>query len=171
MPTNTNVFRGADATLILAASTATPAEAQEAQRIVDFHLLNPIGRASGVEVHVHNDLRPYYEIGSRQAVQLHHGNLHISGKLDRAYINGALLEALLGGAASVNRQSAPHPQPAFIMAFHLNDPAGSGLGSVVTLHGVKFDQWAFNLPEDDFVMEAATFKALYITVEDTVSED
>jgi hypothetical protein len=31
---------------------------------------------------------------------------------------------------------------------------------------VKLDSWVYNLPEDDFVLEAVTFQALYLTVED-----
>lgn len=168
MPTNTNVFRGSDASLILTPSTTNAAEGSAAESVITLHQLNPVGRASGVEVHVQTDVRPYYEVGRRHAVQLHAGNIVITGKVDRAYINGALLEALLGMGASTNRSSEPYPQPAFIMAFELTDPTTGTMSSVVTIHGVKFDNWVFSLPEDDFVMEAATFKALYITVEDTV---
>jgi hypothetical protein len=36
----------------------------------------------------------------------------------------------------------------------------------VTLHGVKISNWNYNIPEDDFVVEAARFQALSITVGD-----
>jgi hypothetical protein len=34
------------------------------------------------------------------------------------------------------------------------------------VHGVKLENWAYSLPEDDFVMESVSFKGLFITVED-----
>jgi len=37
------------------------------------------------------------------------------------------------------------------------------------LHGVKFENWAFSLPEDDFVMENVTFKALFLEVDDALA--
>jgi hypothetical protein len=36
----------------------------------------------------------------------------------------------------------------------------------VTVHGVKLDGWSFTFPEDDFIVEQATFKALWIGVAD-----
>ena len=37
----------------------------------------------------------------------------------------------------------------------------------MTLHGVKIQNWSYGIPEDDFVMERADFRALWISVEDT----
>ena len=34
------------------------------------------------------------------------------------------------------------------------------------LHGVKLDQWSYTMPEDDFIMESASFQALFLTVAD-----
>jgi len=36
----------------------------------------------------------------------------------------------------------------------------------VTLHGVKIENWSYQIPEDDFVMEKVDFRALWISVED-----
>ena len=41
--------------------------------------------------HVDTDLEGFHEVGRRHAVSLNPGNIHISGKVGRAYINGALL--------------------------------------------------------------------------------
>ena len=41
-----------------------------------------------------------------------------------------------------------------------------GTRSVLSLSGVKLENWAFSLPEDDFVMENVTFKALHVRVQD-----
>jgi hypothetical protein len=38
---------------------------------------------------------------------------------------------------------------------------------VLTVYGVIFSSWQFNLPEDDFVLEKLSFKAKRISAEDT----
>ena len=61
--------------------------------------------------------------------------------------------------------AVPDSQLADVMGWPEN-PARAGISSTVTIHGVKIDQWSYNLPEDDFVMETVTFKGLWISVED-----
>jgi hypothetical protein len=164
MAVNTNVFRGSDATLTLSEDT-TP-EGQAAKDVIDFYKLSPVGRASNVEVQVTTDLETYHEIGKRHPAVLRPGNIEISGKIGRAYINGALLRLLLGKGALPTREAEPYPQPSFNIMLDLKDPAIPANTSTITVHGAKFENWAYTLPENDFVMEAATFKGLFITVED-----
>ena len=161
---NTNVFRGTDATLTLAVE-ATP-EGQAAEEIINFFQLSPVGRASNVEVFVRTELETFHEIGRRHPVSLRPGNIHVSGKVDRAYINGALLRLLLGKGALPAREAEPYAQPSFNLMLDVKDPAVPGTSSTLTVHGVKFENWAYSLPEADFVMESVTFKGLFITVED-----
>ena len=161
---NTSVFRGNDATLTLAVE-ATP-EGQAAEEIINFFQLSPVGRASNVEVFVRTELETFHEIGSRQPVSLNEGNIYVSGKVDRAYINGALLRLLLGKGALTAREAEPYPQPSFNLMLDVKDPAVPGTSSTLTVHGVKFENWAYSLPEADFVMESVTFKGLFITVDD-----
>ncbi|MBL8162650.1 MAG: hypothetical protein JNJ61_11740 [Anaerolineae bacterium] len=168
---NTNVFRGSDATITLAVADAATPEGNIANATISFYQLSPVGRATGVEVYVHTDLQEYHEIGRRHPSQLHPGNIHISGKVTRAYINGALLILLLGQGAATERSSTPFPQPSFNIQLQLQDPAVPGVSNTLTIHGVKFDNWALALPEDDFVMESATFKALFVTVEDKQEQE
>lgn len=161
---NTNVFRGTDATLTLAVE-ATP-EGQAAEEIINFFQLSPVGRASNVEVFVRTDLEIFHEIGKRHPVSLRPGNIFVSGKVDRAYINGALLRLLLGKGALSAREAEPYAQPSFNLMLDVKDPAVPGTSSTLTVHGVKFENWAYSLPEADFVMESVTFKGLFITVDD-----
>jgi hypothetical protein len=161
---NTNVFRGSDATLTLAVEDSP--EGQVANEIIEFYQLSPVGRATNVMVQVETELELFHEIGKRHPAALRPGNINISGKIDRAYINGALLRLLLGKGAQPEREAEPYPQPSFKLMLDLKDPAVPGTSSTVTIHGVKFENWGYDLPEDDFVMEAATFKGLFITVED-----
>jgi hypothetical protein len=161
---NTNVFRGSDATLTLAVEDSP--EGQAASEIIDFYQLSPVGRATNVEVRVETELQAFHEIGRRHAAALRPGNINVRGSVDRAYLNGALLRLLLGQGSLPARQAEPYAQPSFNLMLDLTDPAAPGTTSTLIVHGVKFENWAFQLPEDDFVMESATFQGLYITVED-----
>ena len=161
---NTNVFRGSDATLTLAVDTGPEGDA--ANEIIELYQLSPVGRATSVEVYINTELELFHEIGKRHPAVLRPGNINISGKIGRAFINGALLRLLLGKGALVTRENEPYPQPSFNLMLDLKDPAAPNTSSTLTIHGVKFENWAYSLPEDDFVMEAVTFKGLFLTVED-----
>jgi len=163
---NTNVFRGSDATLSLAPTNAEMPEGAAANEVIEFYQLSPVGRATGVEVFVQTELEEYHEIGRRHPAQLRPGNIHVSGNLERAFINGALLRLLLGQGAVTEREAEPYAQPSFNMQLRVEDPATPGTNSTITVHGVKLENWAYNLPEDDFVMESVSFKGLFISVED-----
>jgi hypothetical protein len=164
---NTNVFRGSDATLTLAVEDSV--EGQAAKEIIDLYQLSPVGRATSVEVYIHTELELFHEIGKRHPGALRPGNINISGKVGRAYINGALLRLLLGKGALVERQAEPYAQPSFNLMLDLKDPAQPATSSTLTIHGVKFENWAYSLPEDDFVMESVTFKGMFITVDDVTA--
>jgi hypothetical protein len=162
---NTNVFRGSDATLTLASEGDNP-EGQVAQEIIDFYTLSPVGRAVNVEVNVQTELELFHEVGKRHPAALRPGNINVTGSIGRAYINGALLRLLLGKGALPEREAEPYPQPSFNLMLDLTDPAVPKTSSTLIVHGVKLENWAYSLPEDDFVMESVTFKGLFITVED-----
>lgn len=161
---NTNVFRGSDATLTLAIEDSV--EGQAANEVIELYQLSPVGRATSVEVFINTELEQFHEIGKRHPAALRPGNINISGRVGRAYINGALLRLLLGKGALVEREAEPYAQPSFNMMLNLTDPAQPETSSTLTIHGVKFENWAYSLPEDDFVMESVTFKGMFITVED-----
>jgi hypothetical protein len=161
----TNVYTGANGTLTLA-NEDTP-EGQDAQRVMEEYELQAVGRVTDVKISVETDLREYHEIGRRHPTSLHSGNICIGGEVGRAYMNGALLQLLLGRGAAPTAQPEPYVQPAFNMTVTLNDPAVPGNTASLELRGVKFQNWAYSLPEDDFVMENLAFKALSIRVLDT----
>ena len=163
---NTNVFRGSDATLMLAPSNTDLPEGATAEEVIEFYQLSPVGRATDVEVYVQTELEEFHEVGRRHAAQLRPGNIHVSGRINRAYINGALLRLLLGQGAVTERVAEPYAQPSFNLQLRVEDPATPGTNSTVTVHGVKLENWAYNLPEDDFVMESVNFRGLFIDVED-----
>ncbi|HEV3049282.1 MAG TPA: hypothetical protein VGX50_03195 [Longimicrobium sp.] len=164
---NTNVFRGSDATLVLAVDDKESTEGQLADGLIGtYDLASVVGRLQQVRVRVSNDVRPYHELGRRYATELRPGNIEVTGFAERAHLNGALLRLLLGAGATSPPPTKPLAQPSFNMVISLSDPAHPGTASKVVLFGVKFDTWSFYLPEDDFVMEAVTFRALWVSSEE-----
>jgi hypothetical protein len=160
---NTNVFRGSDGSIVLAVDTG--AEGDLAKGVIDSYQLTPVGRVTGVDVQVESDVQPFHELGQRYPTELRAGNVNVSGSIQRAFVNGALLKLLLGDAAA-SRPAGAFVNPSFNLSLRAENPARPGVSSSVTVHGVKIDGWSYSLPEDDFVMEGVAFKALWISVED-----
>ncbi len=166
MPTaaNTSVFTGADGSIMFAGDGQGP-EGSAAKTVIDANDLIQVGRVTGVTVEISSAIRPFHEIGQRYATELRSGNVSVRGRLDRAYLNGALLSLLLGEAAG-QRPGRSWAQPSFNITLLSENAARPGTKSTITLHGVKLEQWNLTMPEDDFVMEGATFQALFATVAD-----
>jgi hypothetical protein len=94
---NVNVFRGSDATLVLAVEDSESQEGQLADGLISqYDLSSVVARLQQVQVKVENDVYPYHEIGQRFASELRPGNINISGTARRAHINGAMIRLLLG---------------------------------------------------------------------------
>jgi hypothetical protein len=162
---NTSVFTGADGSITLSTTSSDGKEAEVAQGIIDGNDLITVGRATGVAVEVTSEIRAFHEIGQRYATELRPGNVAVRGTIKRAYLNGAMLRLLLGEAAN-GRPSHSWAQPSFNITLLAENAAVPGVRSTITLHGVKLDQWSYTVPEDDFIVEAASFQALYLTVGD-----
>jgi hypothetical protein len=159
-----NVYRGSDGTISLAVETGP--EGDLAQAINDEYGLTPVGRVRGVTVNVESDVEPFHELGQRFATELRPGNVNVSGTIERAHVNGALLKLMLGEGANA-RPAGTFPSPSFNLNLRLENPSIPGNTSTVTVMGVKLNSWVYSLPEDDFVMEKVGFKALWVKVEDT----
>jgi hypothetical protein len=165
---NTNVFRGSDADVVLAVDDSSTVEGGLADALIsEYELSTVVGRLQNVEVSVKNEVKPYHEIGKRFATELRPGNINIEGFAERAHINGALLRLLLGDGATSPAPTSGMAQPTFNVVINLKNPALPDNSSKVVLFGVKFENWTFKLPEDDFVMESVTFKAMRIASEET----
>ncbi|MCB0521573.1 MAG: hypothetical protein H6577_05900 [Lewinellaceae bacterium] len=165
---NTNVFRGSDATLVLAVDDNSTVEGGLADGLInEYEFSNIVGRLRNVQVQVQNDVKPYHEIGKRFPTEMRPGNVNIYGSAERAHINGAMLRLLLGDAAKSPPPGDPIAQPAFNIVINLKNPALPDNNSKVVVFGVKFDSWSFSLPEDDFVMEQISFRAVRIASEET----
>lgn len=167
---NVNVFRGSDASLVLAVDDGASVEGSLADALIsEYEFSNVVGRLQNVQVRVENELRPYHELGKRFPTELRPGNINVSGIVERAHINGALIRLLLGDGASSPPPTGTIAQPSFNIVINLTNPAIPDNSSILTIFGVKFESWSFRLPEDDFVMEAATFRALRISAEESSS--
>lgn len=169
MPPNTNVLRGASATLNLASIDSREGLLAEGIFNTEYNI-GTVGRVTGVEVYVETDLEAFHEIGRRHPVSLHPGEINIRGRVERAYINGALLRLLMGDQV-VTPPSPEELQPALNMIIDLTDVASPDgqVGTKVIVSGVQFENWQMTVPENDFVMENVTFKALRIAREEKES--
>jgi hypothetical protein len=161
---NTNTFFGTDGVLTL--SDANGIDAGVFTNY--FGEGGVVGRLQNISLAISVQIKPFHELGSRAAKELRAGNIHISGTVERAYINGALLKLMLGQYAD-DEEAAAFMIPKFNMKIGLDNlkPAGDEGNSILTVYDVMFDTWQFQLPEDDFVIERLTFKARRIKAEDT----
>lgn len=161
-----NVYRGSDGTISVAVEQGVEGEA--AGVVTEAYALTPIGRATGITIKVTNEVTPFHELGQRFATELRPGNINVSGTIDRAYINGALLKLMLGSAAD-SRPVGTFTSPSFNLNMRLENPSIPGNSATVTVMGVKLDEWNYDLPEDDFAMEQVGFQALWVKVEDATA--
>jgi hypothetical protein len=164
---NTHVFTGMDGAISIAVESGVEGDAAKA--VNDTYSLTPIGRATGVTIEVDSALRPFHELGQRYATELRPGNVNITGTIGRAHINGALLKLMLGEAAGGTRPAGAFVGPSFNLSLRMENAGFPGNTSTVTVHGVRLDSWSYSMPEDDFVLEEVSFKALWISVEDAGS--
>lgn len=158
------VYSGADGSIAVAVD-AGPA-GDKAKEIADKYQLTPVGRVTGVTVRVTNEVKPFHELGQRFATELRSGNLNVYGTIERAYINGALLRLMLGDAAD-SRPAGAFVGPQFNLSLRLQDPAIPDASTTVTVMGVQLSEWNYTIPEDDFVMERLSFRALWIKADET----
>lgn len=168
---NTSVMTGGHGTLTLAPLDTPPGKDAESI-IAAYEIQQAVGRVTGIRLQINTDLEEFHEIGFRHVTSLHEGNIHISGCIDRAYINGALLGLLMGRKAFLeDAKSKRIYQPEFNLTIQMDDPAVQGLAELAVT-GMKFQNWNYAMPEDEFIMEQVTFKARSIDIldaDDTVT--
>jgi hypothetical protein len=162
-----DVFRAIDAVLVLGVDDKNAPEGAAADSLVSqYGLSNAVGRLHGVTISVTSDVKPFYEIGRRYPTHLRSGVVQTSGSIQRAHINGALLRLLLGDGAASPPGAANFVQPSFNIIATLQDSARPDQQTKVIVFGAKFESWSYNIPMDDFVMEAVTFQALRVAFEE-----
>ncbi len=161
---NTNVYSGLDGSITVAVESGPEGDA--AKTTAETYELSPIGRATGVTIQVTSEMRPFHEIGQRYASELRPGNVNVTGTINRAFINGALLKLMLGDGAETTRPATAFLSPSFNLSLRHQNQAIPGNAANITVHGVKLNSWDYSMPEDDFVLEQVSFKALWISTED-----
>ena len=163
-----DVFRAADAVLVLAVDDTNAPEGAAADAVVtQYDLSNAVGRLRNVTITVSTDVRPFYELGRRYPTHLRPGVVQTSGTVERAHVNGALLRLLLGDGATSPPGSANFVHPSFNIIATLKDPARPDQQTRVIVFGARFESWHYNIPADEFVMESATFQALRVAFEES----
>jgi hypothetical protein len=166
MPYNNKVFTGADGVLVFSREEGSAADA-----VLDEYEIDQVGRVKGIEVYAQQDIRRFYSIGTNLPIDLRTGNIKVWGKIKRAYINGALLRLLMGKYALAGENpESPIDAPAFDINIQLKTPDlpddKPDHVAKITIHHAILDNWSFNVPEDDFVLEEISFQALRILVHD-----
>jgi hypothetical protein len=162
-----DVYRAIDASLIVSVGDTASSEGSAAGGIVEqYDLSNAVGSLRDVVVRVTSDVRAVYEIGSRYPTHLRPGVVSVSGSAERTHVNGALLRLLLGDGAVSPPTAANFVQPAFNIVANLTSSASPDSFSKITLFGVQFDSWNYQVPLNDFVMERVSFQALRIAFEE-----
>jgi hypothetical protein len=161
---NTSTYTGTDGVLTLSDADPFTPDLFTAY----FGEGGAVGRVTNIAIAVMTDIKVFHELGSHAPRELRAGNVHISGSVERAFVNGALLRLMLGQYAT-DEESVAFKVPIFNMKILLDNlkPEGNDGNAILTLYGVMFDSWSFALPEDDFVLERLTFKARRIVSEDT----
>ena len=161
MAFNTNTYFGTDGSLSMSDVDGFGAFASY------FGESGAVGRVTNVSIRVTTALKTFHEMGSRAPRELRAGNFSISGSVERAYINGAMLKVMLGDYGE-KEESAGFKIPTLNMKIHLSNPlTGDPGSSTITVYGAIFDSWVLQLPEEDFVLENLTFQAKRISIADT----
>jgi hypothetical protein len=162
-----HMYTGAHGTVSLAeaGTDAQKADFEAVTKAYGDTAFNPLGRVEDVELCIQTELQEFYEIGNREVSVVAPGNVHISGKIGRAYMNGSLLFLLLGRGGKTDSQ--PTLQTRFTLNLTLQNPADPKDNLRIDVHGVKFENWALQVPQSTFVMEHLTFKAIRVVPVDT----
>ncbi len=168
---NKAVYRGSAATLTLASVSTRGGQLATNVFNTEYQGQLTVGRITGIELRVTTDLEMFHEIGTRIATNSCPGNINVFGRVERAYINGALVRLLLGKVAGAGQNEDDFPlelQPIFNMVVNFVDPRAdtNTEGTRLTIENVRFDDWVLTVPEDDFVIENMTFKASTIKREE-----
>ena len=163
----TDVFRATDATIVLASDDTLRGGEPAKAVISQYELTNAIGRLTNLSISVRSAVEPFYEIGRRYPASLRPGPVSVTGSAERAFFNGALVRLLLGDGAASPPGTTAFVQPAFNVLATLRDAAHPDAFAKVTVFGVQFDSWSYDLGVDkDFVMEAVTFQAMRLGYEE-----
>jgi hypothetical protein len=161
---NTRTFYGTDGTLTVARQTAL-----EPDTLTSYlGEGNVVGRVVGVQLAVSTRVQAFHEMGWRLPRELRAGRIEISGSIERAYVNGALLRLMLGEYATTEEAAGfVIPNLDMVVALDNQSPPGDPGNSVITIYNVMFERWRLDLPAEDFTLENLGFKAQRIGVADT----
>lgn len=165
---NTTTFFGSDGRLSFSGQDGFDTELGK----FSDYFPGDVGRVINVSLFVSIDVRAFHELGSHATKELRAGNIYINGTVERAYINGALLKLMLGQNAEKD-EATPFKIPSFTMGITLKslqkEKEGDEGNSSLTIYGVMFDSWQYNLPEDNFVLEKLSFKGKRIELKDNAT--
>jgi len=104
-----------------------------------------IGYADSASMEIATNLEAFYELGSRQPIDLTEGNEEVTGSFSRAWINKDYLNLVTSDGA--------------LSDFDLCFTLGPGPNLYVYCYGCKFETGALDIPQDGFLKEDYDFRA------------
>jgi len=107
-----------------------------------------IGLAESASVEIATNLEPFYEMGSRYAVELKEGNEEITGSISKAWIDTNYLDLLLVPEGESTLTD-------FDLCFEI-----AGANSIcLYAYDCKFEKGSLDIPQDGFLKEDYDFRA------------
>lgn len=104
----------------------------------------------GISFTVETNTEAVFELGSRTNKEYKRGNLEITGTIDRLIFDNRFFSNV----------DADHPVERTIVCY----ASGSdGTTMTITLSGVVFTSWDFDMPAEDYITESVEFTARDIT--------
>ena len=159
---NTDVYTGADGAIVLSAPEGLEGDAAKA--VLTEHDLSSSAACRTCASRCTPRSDPTTKSGSATPRSCGPATSRSAARSAAPTSTARCLSLLLGEARS-GRPAASWVQPAFNVTVRIAN-ASNGAVNTLTLHDVKIDNWVYNLPEDEFVMEQVGFQALFITVEE-----
>lgn len=107
-----------------------------------------LGYADSASVEIASGLEAYYEVGSRQPVELVEGNEEITGSFSRAWVNTDYLNFMGAGGSTLTE---------FALEFQVVRPGSSTM--FVYCYACKFETGSLDIPQDGILKEDYDFRA------------
>lgn len=109
-----------------------------------------IGYADSASVEIATNLEAFYELGSRQPIDLAEGNEEVTGSISKAWIDKNYLSLVTGAGVLTD--------------FDLCFTMGTGPDVYVYAYDCKFEKGSLDIPQDGFLKEDYDFRAKTIAL-------
>jgi len=108
-----------------------------------------IGYCDSASVEIATNLEAFYEMGSRQPVDIVEGNEEVTGSLSKAWIDKHYLSLVTGSGS--------------LSSFDLCFKVGTS-GPMIYCYNCKFERGSVDIPQDGFLKEDYDFRAKTVAI-------